>query len=120
MVNVDRQYIEWLRQNAPGILSAYKRRYGPLAQIEAEPETFADKLMAFANGFVQYRQQRDILKAQTQRMKAGQPPLETSQYGMPPIRVETGLMPTTRTPLLIMGGLGLALFAAMAMKRRKG
>lgn len=122
MTPLQTQYFRWLESYMPGITNAYKAKYGGLSAVEVQEPTFMDKIMGFANSIAQYKAQKNILKAQHKRMVAGQPPLDTSQYGMPPIRVETGVMETTRRPLMIGGGIGLiALIGILGfMALRKG
>lgn len=58
-------------------------------------------------------QQRQILSAQMDRMRAGLPPLDASQYG---VGVSVGLSPEITRALLIGGGV---LLAAIFLLRRK-
>jgi hypothetical protein len=57
-------------------------------------------------------QQKQILDVQTARMKAGQPPLDASQYGL---GVSVGVSPAVQTALL--AGVGL-LAAFLFLKKR--
>ena len=57
-------------------------------------------------------QQRQILAVQQQRMAAGLPPLDASQYG---VGVSVGL--SSQTQMLALAGVGLAAFLLLGKKR---
>ncbi len=81
------QFINWLKLWAPALYADAKQKADvieraepSLGQLGGWWDTFTEKLTDIGGKYLQYRTQREILKAQLERMQAGLPPLQTSEY----------------------------------------
>jgi len=82
-----RQFVTWLKNWSPGLYAAAKRRAditqgreGALGELGGWWDTFTEGLTDVGGQYLQYKTQKEILDAQLERMRAGLPPLDTSQY----------------------------------------
>lgn len=82
-----RQFINWVRNWAPEIYTAAKRKAdqeeradGALGQLAGWWESFTTGVTDLGGKYLQFRTQKEILEAQLERMKQGLPPLQTSEY----------------------------------------
>lgn len=86
-----------------------------IASQQQPGESWTDTLQRMLPALAMTVQQREILKIQMERARAGLPPLPNSEFGA---QVNVGLDSQTRNVLLI-GGVALAgLLAFMFLKRR--
>lgn len=85
-----------------------------IGEQAAAGETWADTLQRMLPILAMTVQQREILKIQLERARAGLPPLPNSDFGA---QVSVGLDPQTRN-LLLYGGLALAALLAFRYMKR--
>lgn len=119
-------FLHWLRRDFPAAHAALAARRpellraalaGPgqlhLAQAELPAaSTTGQRIADFVMPLLQVYQQRQILKLQLARAKAGQPPLDVESLSAPATRIELEAgARTQRTGLLIAGALGLGAVA---------
>ena len=126
------QFINWLKNWSPKLYmrakakaDAVEAKEGTLGQLGGWWETFTENLTEVGGAVLQYKTQKAILDAQLERMRAGLPPLQTSEYAPTvAVKVDPG---TTREitgaigagfgkmlPFIAIGGLAIFL-----MMRRK-
>lgn len=67
-------YVASLEEIAPGITDM------TVSQAQASGENWIDSLARLLTAVVVTEQQRDLLRVQVERARAGQPPLNVSQY----------------------------------------
>lgn len=82
-----------------------------VADNQQAGETWYDALARLLPALAATEQQRQLLKVQTDRAKAGLPPLDTSQYGL---GVRVGLSEDTKQ-LLVYGAIGLAVLVGLGV-----
>lgn len=89
-----RSFVNWIKRWAPQLYADAKkqadvveRNEGALGNLGGWWDTFTEKLSDVGGKYLQYRTQREILKAQMDRMQAGLPPLQTSEYA-PTIQIK--------------------------------
>lgn len=87
LVRYRRQFVNWIKQWAPGIYVAAKKKAdlieneeGSLGQLGGWWETFSDSVGDLGGKYLQFRTQKEILDVQMERMRAGLPPLQTGEY----------------------------------------
>lgn len=107
------QFFNWLRGSFPQIYGAVKARGAPLAAIDLG--NLLDNVKDVASAYLQYDAQKDLLKLQLERARAGLPPLDSSQYAP---TINAGLAPATQGAvtqwILIAGAI---LVGVMLLKR---
>lgn len=120
-----KQFIGWLKNWAPDLYATAKAKAdavqigeGTLGQLAGWWESFTDSLTSVGGQYLQFRTQKEILDAQMERMRAGEAPLQTSQYA-PTVSVKvdpgttaeiTGAIGTglgKMLPFIAIGGLAL-------------
>ena len=120
-----KQFIGWLKNWAPDLYAAAKAKAdaaeindGTLGQLAGWWETFTQGISDVGGQYIQFRTQKEILDAQLERMRAGLPPLQTSEYA-PTVAVKvdpgttaeiTGAIGTglgRMLPFIAIGGLAL-------------
>lgn len=120
-----KQFIGWLKNWAPDLYAAAKAKAdalevndGTLGQLAGWWESFTDSITSVGGQYLQFRTQKEILDAQMERMRAGEPPLQTSEYA-PTVSVKvdpgttaeiTGAIGTglgKMLPFIAIGGLAL-------------
>lgn len=107
-----KQFIEWIKNWAPGLYRRAKAKAdateaaegGELGNLGGWWESFSDNLTEVGTTYLQFRTQKEILDAQLERMRAGEPPLQTSEYA-PTISVK----PDPGTTREITGAIGAGL-----------
>ena len=105
------QFVNWIKNWAPQLYLRAKAKAdaaevneGTLGQLAGWWETFTENLTEVGGALLQYKTQKAILDAQLERMRAGLPPLQTSEYAPTvAVRVDPG---TTRE---ITGAIGAGL-----------
>lgn len=127
------QFIGWMKNWAPGLYrraaaaadAAEAREGGALGDLAGWWETFQENLTEIGGAYLQYKTQKEILEAQLERMRAGQPPLQTSEYA-PTVGVKIDPGTTREITGAIGAGLGRMLpfiaiggVALLLLMRRK-
>lgn len=102
MTNPD-EFVVAVETAAPGIMDK-------AAAMAREGESIIDALARAASTLALADSQRRLLNIQLERARRGQPPLDSSQYGL---GVNVGLSPQT---ILLIGGV---LIAALLLLRRR-
>ena len=109
------QFINWLKRWAPRVYTYAKEaadreqaRDGALNGLSGWFDSFMDKLTDAGGKYLQLRTQKDILDAQMERMRAGLPPLQTSEYA-PTVKVQ----PDPATTKQITGAIGAGFQGAL-------
>jgi hypothetical protein len=81
------QFVNWLKNWAPQLYARAKAKAdavevddATLGQLAGWWETFTENLTEVGGAVLQYKTQKAILDAQLERMRAGLPPLQTSEY----------------------------------------
>jgi hypothetical protein len=131
------QFINWVKNWAPGLYVAAKKKAdiaegneGALGALGTWWDSFTDSIKDLGGQYLQYKTQKEILEAQLERMRAGEPPLQTSEYA-PTVRI--GIDPgTTREvvgaigagfgkmlPFIAIGGVALLLMMRRRPRRRR-
>lgn len=82
-----------------------------VAENRQPEESWMDALVRLLPAIAATHQQRELLKVQTDRAKAGLPPLDTSTYGL---GVRVGLSEDSKQ-LLIYGGVALVALVALGV-----
>jgi hypothetical protein len=124
-----KNFVVWTKKNFPklyqaAILDMQKGEMGGFADFFTG---ITDSITNLAPSYLQFRQQKSLMKMQLKRAKAGLPPANVSDY-TPVIKTRVDLAPDTRTalvggvkdmlmPLAIGGGI-LLVILAMKKKRR--
>jgi len=114
-------FLRWLQRDFPAAHAALAAKrpellraaLAGLGQVEMPTApTRLQQITDFVMPLLQVYQQRQILKLQLARAKAGQPPLDVENLGVPAtkLEIEAGAK-TQRTGLLIAGALGLGAVA---------
>jgi len=87
MIRNRQAFINWIKNWAPEIYAAAKLKAdrveasdGTLGQLAGWWDTFSDTLADLGGKYLQFKTQKEILEAQLERMRAGEPPLQTSEY----------------------------------------
>lgn len=93
-------------------LESIKTGTGAIAQSSATWADLAQNIAGVLQTVALTDAQRRLLNIQLERARAGQPPLDASQYGL---GVNVGISPTLQNGVLLLGLGALALFA---LKRR--
>lgn len=103
-----RMFVNWLKNWAPQVYADAKRKAdqievtdGTLGQLAGWWETFSDSVGSLGGKYLQFKTQKEILDAQMERMRQGQPPLQTSEYA-PTVAVK----PDAGTTREITGAIG--------------
>jgi len=127
-----RQFITWLKNWAPQLYvrakakaDAIEANDATLGQLAGWWETFTENLTEVGGAVLQYKTQKAILDAQLERMRAGLPPLQTSEYA-PTVAVKVDPGTTREITGAIGAGLGRMLpfiaiggVAILLMMRRR-
>lgn len=131
--------VQWIRQTHPRAFAQLQRSQPSLIAQAAQLDGLGDvaapgmvdriadtanKLAGAVLPFLQLDAQRKLLKAQVDRAKRGEPPIDTSQITLPATRVEIDAGAGLRAGagnfgMLAAGALGLGLLAWW-MSRRRG
>lgn len=132
-----RQFINWMKNWAPQLYAAAKIKAdkveaneGGLGALGTWWDSFTESIKDLGGQYLQYKTQKEILEAQLERMRAGEPPLQTSEYA-PTVRI--GIDPgTTREvvgaigtgfgkllPFIAIGGVALLLMMRRRPRRRR-
>lgn len=132
-----RQFVSWIKQWAPQVYAAAKRKAdiaegkeAALGQLSGWWETFTEGVTEVGGAVLQYKTQKAILDAQLERMRAGLPPLQTGEYA-PTVGVKldpgttreiTGAIGTglgRMLPFIAIGGVALLLMMQRGRRRRR-
>ncbi len=135
LVRYRRQFLNWIKQWAPEIYVAAKKKAdlteseeGTLGQLGGWWETFSDSVGDLGGKYLQFRTQKEILDVQMERMRAGLPPLQTGEYA-PTVAVKIDPWTTRELtgaigagfgkmlPVIAIGG--VALMFLMGRRRRR-
>lgn len=132
-----RQFINWIKNWAPQVYAAAKKKAdtvegneGALGALGTWWDSFTDAVKDIGGQYLQYKTQKEILEAQLERMRAGEPPLQTSEYA-PTVRI--GIDPGTTQevvgaigagfgkllPFIAIGGAALFLMMRRRPRRRR-
>lgn len=94
-VQAKRDFINWIKTEYPFTyeiamkrLSMQQNEMGAFDSLTKIFDAVADTAKNVAPTFLKYKQQKKLLNIQLERARAGQPPLDATQYTMPPIKVE--------------------------------
>lgn len=120
-----KQFVGWLKNWSPRLYAVAKAKAdaaevndGTLGQLAGWWESFTQGITDVGGQYIQFRTQKEILDAQMERMRAGEPPLQTSEYA-PTVSVKvdpgttaeiTGAIGTglgKMLPFIAIGGLAL-------------
>lgn len=126
------QFIAWMKNWSPALYrrakakaDAVEAREGALGGLAGWWETFTENITEVGGAVLQYKTQKAILEAQLERMRAGLPPLQTSEYA-PTIAVKPDPGTTREITGAIGAGLGrmlpfiaIAGVALLVMMRRR-
>jgi hypothetical protein len=101
------QLFTWMRQKMPAFYQIVRQSNVPLAAVDFG--NILDKVTDLGSAYLQYDAQKDLLRLQVERARAGLPPLDTAAY-TPGVNV--GLTDSTTQDItrwiLIGGGVLLA------------
>lgn len=133
------QFIGWLKNWAPQLYARAKAKADAVEAREAQNntlgnlgtwwDTFTENIAEVGGAVLQYKTQKAILEAQLERMRAGEPPLQTSEYA-PTIAVKpdpgtvrevTGAIGAgfgRMLPFLAIGGVVLVMMMGRGRRRR--
>lgn len=125
-------FINWVKNWAPGLYVRAKKKAdlveateGTLGQLGGWWDTFQESITDLGGKYLQFRTQKEILEAQLERMRAGLPPLQTSEYA-PTIAIKPDPGTTREITGAIGAGLGRMLpfiaiggVALLVMMRRR-
>ena len=82
------QFIGWLKNWAPQLYAEAKKKAdvaeanegGALGNLGGWWDTFQEAVVNIGGKYLEFKTQKEILEAQLERMRAGEPPLQTSEY----------------------------------------
>lgn len=105
-----KKFVEWLAKRHPKLAKRALRevqKQAAMGTVDGFFDTLVGAVQKIAPVVVQAKAQKDLLKVQMDRAKAGQPPLEAAQYS-PGVQVEVKA-PAWVKPLAIGTAIGGAL-----------
>ena len=134
------QFIGWLKNWAPQLYARAKAKADAVEAREAQNntlgnlgtwwDTFSENVAEVGGAILQYKTQKAILEAQLERMRAGEPPLQTSEYA-PTVAVKIDPGTTAEVtgaigagfgrmlPFIAIGGVALLLMMQGGRRRRR-